>query len=176
MPEGAPSDSGKETEVSSHTLDDSERSSLQQEAWKQTERDYDGDGESEQSEQSGDSESEKGSEESGKSEASSRSEEDWEKPSTNPWRRFSDLVSALEPWNSRLWHGLPSSLRTGFAWDSVWKASDELRCSLVYASVMFRSYRRKCVRFVNASLAARTVSLSCPKRPLRPTASPPEDL
>ena len=172
--EGAPSDSGQEMEVSSQTLENSEENSLQQEV---KEGDHDDDGEEDGSEDAETStESEDESTESSTSDSSESSGEDWEKPSTNPWRRFSDIASAMEPWNRKFWHGLTMPLKMGFSWSSIRSSSDQLRCSLIYASVMLRSYRRKCVRFVNTSLAARNINLNCPKRPLRQTVSTTQDL
>ena len=165
---GVPSDLGVESEVSSHSLEGSKESSLLVEAHETQEVHDDEGGLSEGEDDDSD--------DSGTSDSPRCFEEGSEKPVPNPWKSFSDLVLSLEPWNRRLWSRLVVPLRTGFSWRAVWSAADELRCSLIYASVMLRTYRRKCSRRVSASLAARTFTLNCPKRPLPPTSWMREDL
>ena len=165
---GVPSDLGVESEVSSHSLEGSKESSLLVEAHETQEVHDDEGGLSEGEDDDSD--------DSGTSDSPRCFEEGSEKPVPNPWKSFSDLVLSLEPWNRRLWSRLVVPLRTGFSWRAVWSAADELRCSLIYASVMLRTYRRKCSRRVSASLAARTFTLNCPKRPLPPTSWMRDDL
>jgi hypothetical protein len=173
---GVPSDLGAESEVSSHSLEGSKESSLLEEAHETQEVHDDEGGPSEGEDGSTSTESEDDSDETGTSDSPRCFEEGSEKPARNPWKSFSDLISSLEPWNRRLWSRLVVPLRTGFSWSAVCSASDELRCSLIYASVMLRTYRRKCSRRVSASLAARTFTLNCPKRPLPPTSWMRQDL
>lgn len=173
-PGGIPSDFGAESEVSSHSLASSEESSLPVAVHENQEVDEGGSSKGDGGNAM--TESEDDSEESRASDSPRCSEEGSEMPARNPWKSFLDLASSLEPWNQRLWRGLTVPLRTGFSWSAVRSASEQLHCSLIYASVMLRSYRRKCARMVSASLAARTFSLNCPKRPLPPTPWMRQDL
>jgi len=165
--EGVQSDSGKETEVSSHVLEGSEECSLPdfRESTTLSEEDEDDDASA-----SSDADDDRVS---ATSASSLTSEDDWECPATSPWMRFSYFASTREPWNTTLWHRFPTPPLIGFSWSALSRFSDHLRCSVIYASVLLRGYRRKCVRAVNASLAARTFKLSCPKRSLHPTATAP---
>lgn len=95
--------------------------------------------------------------------SSSESSEEWEHPSSTarPWLRFATVVSDMEPWNVRAWHGLDSPLGFFGGFSSFFTTPNRLRFSFFYASAMMRSYRRKFVRRIKGW----SFIPSCPKRP-----------
>jgi hypothetical protein len=154
--EPPPPDVEEDQEVTSQTLEESEDTTSH-----------------EDSESSEEDASEKEEEAS----PSSRSSADWEAPPffPRPWMRFATVLSEVEPWNTRAWHGFEPSLHSwgGFpavSWGSVLPMSERLRCSIVYASVILRSYRRKMFRRMKASVADWKFMPTCPKRSPHPTA------
>lgn len=95
--------------------------------------------------------------------SSSESSEEWEQPplTARPWLRFATVVSDMEPWNARAWHGLDSPLVFFGGFSSFFTTPIRLRFSFFYASAMMRSYRRKFVRRIKGW----SFIPSCPKRP-----------
>jgi hypothetical protein len=107
--------------------------------------------------------------------SSSESSEEWGQPplTARPWLRFATLVSDMEPWNARAWHGLDSPLVFFGGFSSFFTTPNRLRFSFFYASAMLRSYRRKFVRRITGW----SFIPSCPKRPHhRSLASESQDL
>jgi len=147
----------EDQEVTSHTLEESEDVTSQNDI----ESSIDDDDASEKEEAS----------------PSSPSSEDWEAPPflPRPWMRFATVLSEVEPWNTRAWHGFEPSLKfwggfSAVSWGSILPMRERLRCSIVYASVMLRSYRRKIFRKMKASIADWKFMPTCPKRSLHPSA------
>ena len=145
----------EDQEVTSHTLEESEDATSQDDI-----------------ESSDDDASEKE-----EASPSSRSSEDWETSPffPRPWMRFATVLSEVEPWNTRAWHGFEPSLKfwgnfSAVSWGSVHPMSERLRCSIVYASVMLRSYRRKMFRKMKASVLDWKFMPTCPKRSPHPSA------
>ena len=146
----------EDQEVTSHTLEESEDATSQDDIESSVDDDA--------------SEKEEAS-------PSSRSSEDWETPPffPRPWMRFATVLSEVEPWNTRAWHGFEPSLKfwgnfSAVSWGSVHPMSERLRCSIVYASVMLRSYRRKMFRKMKASVLDWKFMPTCPKRSPHPSA------
>jgi len=155
-------EAGEYPEVSSHTLEEPEDSTTQKD--------------SESSEEDNDS-SGKEEEEGEVPSPSSQNSDDWETPPffPRPWMRFATVLSEIEPWNARAWHGFDPSVPSwggcsALPWGAFRPMSERLRCSIVYASVMLRSYRRKFFRKMKASIADWKFMPTCPKRSPRPKA------
>ena len=103
--------------------------------------------------------------------SSTESSEEWETPllGPKPWLRFATLVSEIEPWNVRVWRGLvsPVGLWGGLSvlsWGSLFPTRDHVCCSIIYASVMLRGYRRKFFRQVRVATQRWVIIPKCPKR------------
>jgi len=151
-------DSEEEQEVTSHTLDEPEDGASRRD---ESEDDED----KSRQEEDGDV--------SSSSSSSSESSEERSKPSffPHPWMRFSSVMSKMEPWNSRSWLGFhpflgPWGGASGISGKTALPLRERLRCSVIYASVMLRSYRRKFFRKMKASVADWRVMPKCPKRSL----------
>jgi len=144
--------SDTDQEVTSHSLEELEDIGTQKESGESSERDRT----SSCGEDRDDSDSSHSSEES-------------ETPAVDPlrWKGFAALMAEIEPWNVRKWYGIESDEKpwrsfSRLPWGSVLPMQDRLRCSIVYASVMLRRYRRKFFRRVSA--AGWSLIPKCPTR------------